>query len=321
MKYSLSLMFAALVCILTACEHKPLILPDDATARVKVEFDWAEVAPEDIPDDVTLYFYPTAGAHIEKNVPTGQSDHFVTLPCGSYQMLVTVGSEELVTPHPSSIATHSLTLNENPGGVIGQILGTASSAYNEPINYPAPIAFALDPIYAFIIERVELPEGSSTTTIVVKPRRVTARYNITINNFQVDANMAKVWGGAISGLNGALLPGLTLTADKCQPVIPTPIMTQPFLLNWDGSKVATATAYTFGTPDTNQRQLLYIYIWSDQASLLAQTYDVTKIIADAPDPMNVDIVIDFLGFDMQDNQPYTPGVSDFEDEEEQIIVM
>lgn len=323
MKHTLPLMFAAIVCLITACEHKPLILPDDETARVKVEFDWSEVAPADIPDNATLYFYTDDGDCIPKTLPTDQTDQYVVLPYGHYQLLVTTGSEEYVTPHPSGIPTHTLTLNHNPGGVVGQLLGTSPLSYDEPTNYPAPIAYAIDPIYAHIVEHLQLAEGTTTTTVIVKPRRVTARYNITVKNFKVDAKLAKIWGGAISGLNSALLPGKTLFADHCCPATVNPLITQPFQLDWDGTATtATATAYTFGTPDTQQPQYLYLYVWSDKSSCLAQTYNVTKIIADAPDPMNVDIVINFLGMETTDDElPFQPGVGEFEDGNEQEIIM
>lgn len=355
MKHTLSLFFAALVCLLAACEHKPLLLPGDETARVNVEFDWSEVAPGDIPDNATLYFYSTTGDCIQKTLPTNQADQVVVLPYGVYQLLVTTGSEEYVTPHPGSIPTHSLSLDDNPGGIVGLILGSSASSYDEPTDYPSPIAHAIDPIYAYIIEHLELPEGTTTTTVVVKPRRVTARYNIIVNNFQVDKDLARIWGGAISGLNGTLLPGKTLFANHCCPAAINPIVTHPFLLDWDGTPTATATVYTFGTPThplttqpqapttqpqapttqahpsttqpqtltaqsqapATQSQLLHLYVWSDKSSRLSLTYDITKIIAEAPDPMNVDIIINF---NSQGGAPFTPGVTDFEEEEETIIM-
>lgn len=320
MKHTLSFLLAAFVVLLTACEHKPLILPEGDLARVKVVLDWSEVDTDDIPDYVDLYFYPQSGTCIDKILPSDQEEQVVTLPYNVYRLLVTAGSEEYLTAHPSAWDTHTLTINTNPDGVVGHILGMPTVQYREPESYPQPLGCALNPVYASIIERVEVDEGTAMTTVVVKPRRVTARYNIYVNNFQVDSNLAKIWGGALSGLNGALLPGQTLFADKCVPAVPTPVMTQPFVLDWRGELTATATAYTFGVPDFEQKQLLYIYIWSDENGLLTLSYDVTKIIADAPDPMNVDIVIDFAGA-LPDGSPADPSVSDFEDVEEEVIVM
>lgn len=321
MKHTLSLVFALFVCLLTACEHKPLILPEGDLARVKIVLDWSEVNPDEIPENVTLNFYPQNGTRIETTLPSDTEEQIVVLPYNTYRLLVTTGAEEVTTSHPGTLDTHTITVNQSEEGILGHILGTPSTQYREPEGYPQPLGHALTPVFAAVIERVEVGELTPVTTVIVKPRRVTARYNIIVNNFKVETGLAKIWGGALSGLSGALLPGETLFADKCRPATPTPVMTQPFILNWDGGLTANATAYTFGTPDFQQRQLLYIYIWSDQNGLLAQPYDVTDIIANAPDPMNVDIIIDFLGFSNKDDAPYAPNVSGYEEGGTEEIIM
>lgn len=318
MKYHLISVLAALVALLTACEHKPF---DDYGGKVavNVEFDWSEVTSEDIPDNATLYFYDEEGNAVTPVLPTDKGST-VFLDYGVYHLLVTCGSEEFTTTHKGSLDTHYLSLNDNPDGVIGQILGSPSVIYREPANYASPITYDIDPVYAYIIERIELPEGTATEKIIVKPRRVTARYNIIVNNFKPDANIAKIWGGAISGLSATLLPAKSLITGKCAPAQSASAITHPFALNWDGVKTATATLYDFGTPNPDQHQLLHLYVWSDQQSLLSQTYDVTKTIAEAPDPMNVDIIIDFLTSE-KENGGYSPEVSDFENGEDHIINM
>lgn len=316
MKYYLSLCVVTLLCALTSCEHKPLI-DFDNSMEVKIEFDWSEVLPDQIPEQAILNFYTETGDNFIVTCPTDQEEQIVRLHNNVYQLLVTTGSDVYTTQHPRGILTHALTLNDNPGGIVGQLFGTPSVPYAEPDNYPVPISYAIDPIYAAIIERVECTNGERTTRIIVKPRRVTARYNVIVNGFSVDAAQAKVWGGAISGLNSSLLPGKTLFENKCQPAMSNTVLTQPFFLKWDGGDTAIATIYSFGTADNDQGQLLYLYIWSDKNSCLKLTYDVTNVIEEAPDPMNVDIVIGFNGV----SNPFGPNVSDYEDEDDQLIVM
>lgn len=330
MKHTLSLLFAALVCLFTACEHKPLIMgPVPSNPGVTVIFDWSEVNPDEIPETVDLFFYPEDGdgGAIDRTLPTDEDEQFVPLPYNVYRLLVTAGSEQYTTRHPGPWDALSLTIDEQPNGVIGHILGQSNTQYREPDNYQKPLAYALDPIYAYIIERVDV-NGEESTTVVVKPRRVAARYNVYVHGLKVNPSYVQLFGGALSGLNGGLLPGKTLFSDKCVPAPDANIVTQPFAFDWKGEETATTKLYTFGVPDTDQRQLLYLYIWSDENGLLSLRYDVTNQIAKATDPMNVDIHVGNTDFDTDhgdgfgpDGSGYDPFVSPFEPTEDQEIQM
>lgn len=309
MKHTLSLLFAALVCLFTACEHKPLLLPP-SSANVNVIFDWSDVDPDEKPETVDLHFYTEDGTTVDRTVPTDKDEQDVVIEPNVYRLLVTAGSEDVTTTTPGSIATHTMTLMENPLGVVGHILGDTNAQYQEPVDYDKPLGYALDPVFAYVIERVEV-SGTQKTTIVVKPRRVSARYNIYVHDIKFDPASIKLFGGALSGLNGTLLPGQTLSDVKCVPADPSLVMSEPFAFDWKGEEVATTKLYTFGTPDSEQAQNLYLYIWSGETGLLALKYDVTDQILAAEDPMNVDIHVGNVG--TGDNAGGGLNVNDYED--------
>lgn len=324
MKHFAKALIAILALITTACEHKPLIMPDEALAPIRIIFNWENISPDDIPQEMTLYFYAPDHQPQIRQVPVAAKQGIeVTLPADIYNIITYNPNDDAYSTDHLTWLQHAISLHQATGDLPTTLFGNTTATYRTPTNYLLPLAHPLPPIVGATLQDVDITTTTPDhiTTITITPQYLTAHYDVTLTNFHIDRNIARVGAAALSGINATLLPLPTTQTGYCQPTTPTPVMTLPLTIQWaEAAAIATGQLHTFGVT-TGQRQLLYIYIWSDSQSFLSRTYDVTDIIHDAPDPMNVHIVIDFQGIDTQaGDEPYTPQVDEWEEIQEEIQV-
>lgn len=313
-----TIVLALMAAICAACEHKPLIQPNGEYARIRIEFDWQDVNQNEIPEQMTLYFYDNEGNTVVRDVATQLDDHYVILPRSIYTLIAHNREEESTVINPTVPQKHTIKLLEAPDDLVGTIFGKTTVHYLAPTDYPSPLSKTPHRVVAAEITTINLCETTEDTVITIRPRRITAQYDVIIKNLNIDRTATKAWAGAITGMSATLMPQPTLHTDRCVASADAGLTTIPFPINWpETSTTATATFFTFGSPNDQQSHLLKLYIWSDAQSRLSRTYDVTDIIRQAPNPMHVEIIIDFNHEGT--GQPFSPDVDSWEDIEETII--
>lgn len=317
----LSLKIIALIAITAicgACEHKPLIHPGDDYALVKVVYDWQDVEPEEIPEQMTLYFYGADGSIVVRELPTQKEEQTIVIPRSIYTLIAHNDNAENTSVSTSTTPDeHTIRLLSAENNLVSTLFDKTTIDYVSPTDYASPLSVVPERVVAAEITAIDLTEMRENVTITVRPQRVTARYDVVIEKFNVNRKNAQVWAGALTGVNATLMPQLTLHADHCVPNAGEGCITVPFRLNWpEGSTTATSTFYTYGAPAEGVLQMLHLYVWSDSNSRLSRTYDVTEIIRTAPNPKHVQIIINFS---KGGEDPFSPDVDDWEDVDEDIV--
>lgn len=321
MKHLTTALLAIFAFVMASCEHKPLILPEEGMARVRIVFDWSNIDPEDVPEEMAIYFYDSERhSYLRQVSAKSTAPQVVNLPAEEYQLVTYNRNDNINSFTTDSWMNHVITLNEAAQSLTSTVFGETTTIYRNPVDFPLPLSEQPAVIVGQAMRDVSVhPAEGEEVVVTIVPRYLTARYDVTLRNFHIDRNLARVGAGVLSGTNGTLMPVATAMVGQCRPSAPSPLVSVPFLLQWgEGSAVATSTFLTYGAPD-DQPQYLYVYIWSDADSFLTRVFDVTDIIRQAPDPMHVSIVLDFNGGGTTEgNNPYLPEVDGWEEVEEEI---
>ena len=133
---------------------------------------------------------------------------------------------------------------------------------------------------------VTLRVTDSEQTVTLYPREVTAHYTVTVTDVENIRNLSGAsLDATLSGMAEGFCHGRMASTD-------TPV-TMPFTLSANSTaRTLEGKFLTFGEcPHTSVPHLLVVYMVFADGSRRYQTFDVTRQVSEAPDPMNVHIIV------------------------------
>ena len=309
---------AALVALLIAgtfssCEHKGFCDPSPAVSRVRVTFDWRK-SPGAAVTGMSLYLYPESGGEALRYDFDNALGGIVEIPPGEYKALFLNNDTENV-------------LFRGTGAYAGFEAYTRQSHLLEPLGLqgspadanPAGEAVALpaDPLWAGSDEKVEVLPATGAAgeaydqELTFLPGRETPRYTVEVRKAE-NLKYVSAMSFSLSGLSGSLT-----VASGSRDALRT---TLPFEGRTDADAgTATGSFHAFGLSSSGNRlRTLVIYVILTDGSKQFYTFDVSGQVNDAPNPMEVRIVIDGLVLPHPIVEPggggFQPSVDDWEGE-------
>ena len=86
MKKRVCTIAAAILAVLTSCEHKELCCDHTSSVAVNVIFDWQN-APDATPRSMSCYLFPTDGGKVLRYEFTNRTGGVIRVPAGRYDAL------------------------------------------------------------------------------------------------------------------------------------------------------------------------------------------------------------------------------------------
>ncbi|WP_302257219.1 DUF5119 domain-containing protein [uncultured Alistipes sp.] len=288
MKKRVCTIAAAILAVLTSCEHKELCYDHTSSVAVNVIFDWRN-APDATPRSMSCYLFPTDGGKVLRYEFTNRTGGVIRVPAGRYDALCLNSDTETInyrntekeksfevttrtTPLLSDLALLGMHLSEAP---------RAGDTENERV------VLSPDMLWSDHAESIELERTSAPQTVTFYPKVSVCKYTVEIRNAK---NLKYVSGisGSLSSLAGGLFAGKSETTEE--------LVTIPFEVTVSADKsTLRGGLLTFGhCPSKQNRHRLIVYVILSDESKWYYTYDVTDQIHSAPDQRNVHIVLDGL---------------------------
>lgn len=285
-----------IIALTTSCEHKELCYLHPHTGTVRVEFDWTESPDADVPT-MSVYFYNAESGELVKfgtaDADTGMS---ISLANGTYSVITYNSNSDAVYPGDvDNYYTHYLSTRQ---GAITE----PSAGYNDAKTSNVPrVPSASNETVRITADRmwgcakadiqVQVAEGE-VQTITLTPRELTCTYTYEIRNVKNLSSVMRM-NAALTGMSGVLYMSTGMVAEE--PV------TLPLYSEWNDDTIY-GHFFTFGRNESDDiREFLTLYVWSTDGTQRSYgttgtdaTFDVTDQVENAPDPRNVNIVIDGL---------------------------
>lgn len=290
-----------LIGILTACEHKELCFDHPHTADLRVIFDW-RYAPDARPSSMRLYLFPKTEKEPLVYEFTDRTGGTVTVPAGHYRALCLNSNTEFIlyrnAEHYESFEAY-----------------LTEGAFPRPVPRNGQSIRAVpDMLWDDRAEEVEVVASREGQTLTLYPKIVVRHYTVEIINA---GNLEYISSGEIfgslTGMSGGFMLGEDTPTDE--------LATLPFDMTSDGKTTVKADFYTFGYPPASETpQSLVVYAVLNDGKKYSFAYDVTAKIHEAPDPMNVHIVLDGLPLPkpIDDDSGFNPNVDEWNTEEIEI---
>ena len=302
---------AALVAgTLSSCEHKEFCEPSPSVSRVRVVFDWRE-APGASVTGMSLYLFPSSGGEALRYDFDNALGGTVEIPPGSYRALFLNNNTEtvLLRGTESYEAFEAYTRQAHLLEPLGLQLSPAeANPSGEEVALPA------DPLWAGRDGAVEVPPATGgggeayDHRLTFFPKRETPRYRVEVVNAK-NLKYVSALSFSLSGLSGSL----TAATGARSPLRTT----VPFEGRTDAEDgTATGSFHAFGLPASGNRlRTLVIYVILTDGSRQFYTFDVSRQVNEAPDPMEVRILIDGLTLPQPIVEPggggFQPSVDDW----------
>lgn len=274
-----ALAISLLACLFAACEHKELCYDHSHTADLQVVFDW-RYAPEARPASMYLYLFPDQGGKPLLYEFTDREGGTATVPAGHYHALcLNSDTEFILYRNQDAYDRFEAYLT---GGTFSRPVPRAEGTDMQGIRSTP------DRLWSDHSDLMEVVADLPGQKLVLYPKLSVRRYTVEIRNVE---NLKYLTRGEIFGSLTSMSGGMLLNAD--QPTDET--VTLPFDMSSDGKSRIEAEFYTFGYPSAStETQYLMVYAILDDGQKYSFTYDVTSQIHEAPDPMNVHILLDGL---------------------------
>lgn len=312
---------ALIVALMTAtcgCEERPLCYDHSHKSPVNIEFDWS-LAPEAEPSTMVVWFFPVDGSagHRYEIIGDGRSSRAgfntsLNVPEGTYRMVCHNGNTDNNIERGHTLSGYEITTYED--NVLSGLSNRADNAPRPDDTESQPVRAQASTLYAHTHEQTITIVANAPKPYYVcfTPREVTYRCNVRITgveNLQPGLEASAIITGAAECWHAETQePGGTL-------------VTVPFPLAHCGSDCLTGTVILFGynEPPADFYHKLRVYT----SYKYYYDFDITDQIHDAPDPYNIDVKV--AGIKLPDNPAggtgMAPGVSDWEDAEEEEIPM
>ena len=288
MKKRVCTIAAAILAVLTSCEHKELCYDHTSSVAVNVIFDWRN-APDATPRSMSCYLFPTDGGKVLRYEFTNRTGGVIRVPAGRYDALCLNSDTETINYRNTEkeksfeVTTRTTVLLSGLASLGGRLSEAprAGDAENERV------VLSPDMLWSDHAESIELERTSAPQTVTLYPKVSVCRYTVEIRNAE---NLKYVSGisGSLSSLAGGLFAGKSETTEE--------LVTIPFEVTVSADKsTLRGGLLTFGhCPSKQNRHRLIVYAILSDESKWYYTYDVTDQIHLAPDQRNVHIVLDGL---------------------------
>ena len=284
-----ALIAALITGTLSSCDHKTFCDPEPAVSKVHVVFDWRK-APGAAVTGMSLYLYPTAGGEMLRYDFDNALGGVVEIPPGNYRALF-LNNDTETTLLRGTDAYGTFEAYTRPSYLLEPLGIQSSPAEANPTG--EEVALPTDPVWGGRDGAVEVPaakavgEGAYDHQLTFYPERETSRYTVEVRNAE-NLRYVSALSFSLSGLSGSM----ALASDARSPLRTT----IPFegRTNADAG-TATGHFHAFGLPSSgNKLRTLVIYVIMTDGSKQFYSFDVSGQVNDAPDPLNVRIVIDGL---------------------------
>lgn len=278
--------------------------PPAGDLKVMVDNHWT-LAPGAAPEGMACFFFPSDGSAPWRFDIPGSIGGTVRIAEGAYSF-ITVNddfSSVLLSGEDSYSTIEVTTMPADPLPVRSDAAEKVMMSPDMLWSYATPsVKLAAGGIsYTFVHPQTGKTESVqlSCPILFTYPRQIVSTYAVVINNVANLDGVVRI-SGALTGLaSGRML------ADGSRPGEP---VTVPFNLKSQGKDTITGSFYTFGLPDTgSSANILHLYFWLSDGQKLSYEIDVTRQVAEAPDPLDVQINLD--GIELP---PAKPGAGSFD---------
>lgn len=285
MKTSHIILSALILSAATGCHHKDLLFPEDSRVSVNVVFDWVN-APDANPESMALMMYDTDGSHPLRYIFNNHTGGPVDIPLSSYTGLCINGdiNDWAQLRNTDNVETFELFTSDaevlESYGLSTLTLPRARDNDNERIAKTPHL------VWSDRQGNIDLTNLHSDKTITFYPEEDVCHYTVDI--YDVD-NISSIRGtsldATISGMAEGYLHGKRIAT--------TNHVTMPFVLSSDPDAGQLHGEFlTFGEcPGMNIDHIMSVYVFLTDGTRVYYNFDVTRQVADAPDPHHVHIII------------------------------
>lgn len=257
----------------TACEHKPLWMPETPIKPTEVEYDWSECRDAVTPG-MTLYLYPMENDESPWLFNLKSTGGTITVPEGYYRAIsYNNNTDGLLFRNTGNYCLIEAYTRE----------GNLLDGFETPYTGSLPSRTADEPVVIMpdmmwtAAETVEVNGEKLTLT----PHRITPLYRFTASDVRNISGVADVCA-SLSGLIGGIY--LNDYKGASYPV------TMPSKAKKATDNSITGSMVTFGIPpEPSARNILTLYFRLKDGSKHSFNFDVTTQIRNAPDPFDVKI--------------------------------
>lgn len=305
------LAFMALVCggLFMSCEHKNLVDDGTETPEIKILFDWGN-APDANPASVVAYLFPESDVNspLRYNF-SGKTGGKANVPGGRY---VGIGMNSDNTDWARFRNTNDSELFEVYTSDLSNLttLGLDTrSIPRAPESESERMAEAVaDKMWTDRQDNISVDPFRQNQVITFYPEEITCHYTVTINdikniNYLQGANL----DATLSGLSESYLVGQKVTSS-------TPVTMPVVLRQIDGKNSVFGSFLNFGnTYNRSHRNYLTVYLIYENHTGSYATFDVTDQVRNAPDPRNVNIVVNGLDlpYPIASGSGFVPNVNEW----------
>ena len=312
-----SILLLTVILILGGCEHKELCYDHRHNVELEVVFDWSK-SPGGSPYLMDLYLLPEGGGRTEhyqfgRNRNSEITGGKISVPIGRYRAICLNSDSETNmlrgTDSWESFEVYTIT---------GSLLSTLSASgvrADEPPRAEGTdderVAYAPDGLLVGIEQNLQLTVPGNSYRVTFTPENALCNYTVRVVNV---TNLKYTQGvsGTLSSMAGGLLAGNGELTDE------RVIMSFNGKSDWEVSTI-TGTFHVFGhCPAVPNPHWLTIYAVLSDGRKIYKSYDVTDQVHNAPDPRNVEILIDGLELPkpITNGSGFQPGVDNWQDGED-----
>ncbi len=283
---------------LTSCIYDYDHCDDAAMRRIKIVFDW-DRAPSADPAGMAVYFFPIGEGAIWRFDIASNKGGFVSIPSGSYHMLVyNNDTYDILFRDESNYEdydAYTAAFGELPRRLIPDSMDIDIDNMHPCPDMLWTVAQARVDIKT---DRIEYGDTVSEEEILCHPDELCAIYNYEIRNVKRLYGV-KYMVAIISGMSPSVHMATGILG-RDDVVLPVEAVAR------DNNMIA-GRFYTFGrTGDVMAPNILDLYVELGDGRKLRYRFDVTRQVLEARDPYNVSIVIDGLELPESSSNPQGP---------------
>lgn len=256
--------------MLSSCIYEDAIPCPPASITILTEW---QLAPDADPEGMAYLFYPESDDSPWRFDLRGRDGGTVGLSYGTYRMIAFnddtsgVRFSDLDNFHEASAYTRNASLLE-PLGITGTFPGSVSEKM--------PVRLDPDIMWTATSEHVNATERA---TIVCTPKQITPRIHVRFTD-TVNPESAHAFSASLSGLAASIkIADSRISGNVCQPM----------RLTYAGQGCFQGAFYCFGI--SGQSHSLELYVILKDGRKMCYRYDVSDIIMESADQMNIFISV------------------------------